>query len=434
MTLTATPEAGSTFSGWSGACTGGSCSVIMDTAKSVTATFTCPTPATPSNPSPSNGATGIPTNQTLGWAISSNAASYDVYFGTSTNPLFVGNVVSTSYVPSGLNPNTIYYWKIVARNGCGNSAQGPMWNFTTVVAVPLPPILSSPGKGDTGVPLSPILTWHTSNGTDTYHLMVSTDPDFSTTIVDEPALTSTSYTVTGPLPVETIFYWQVSATGGGGTSAWSEVWNFKTQPNYVPPFSDLKGISDPPNDNDGDGIDDSWEKANLSDISPQYKTLFVRPKKTSNILGSVYNYWEGFVNLFPDTRAGRYGFADIPAFTNAGIEILVIGKSCCSDPNNPGTCNYYDASKQQCHKYEPFDHFDYDPSSDPNHPSCDILEITYVEANADFPYCYNCIPNYQGHTFFSTSAKQWSWDTKGYTPSTQGPWGYKTPEDICYRP
>jgi Divergent InlB B-repeat domain len=41
VTLTATPSAGSTFSGWSGACTGkGSCSVTMTAAKSVKASFT----------------------------------------------------------------------------------------------------------------------------------------------------------------------------------------------------------------------------------------------------------------------------------------------------------------------------------------------------------------------------------------------------------
>ena len=40
-TLTATPSAGSTFGGWSGACTGtGQCVVTMDAAKAVTATFT----------------------------------------------------------------------------------------------------------------------------------------------------------------------------------------------------------------------------------------------------------------------------------------------------------------------------------------------------------------------------------------------------------
>ena len=41
VTLTATPESGSVFSGWSGACSGtGACNVTMSQARSVTATFT----------------------------------------------------------------------------------------------------------------------------------------------------------------------------------------------------------------------------------------------------------------------------------------------------------------------------------------------------------------------------------------------------------
>ena len=44
VTLTATPDSSSTFAGWSGACTGsGTCSVTMDAAKNVTATFTLKT-------------------------------------------------------------------------------------------------------------------------------------------------------------------------------------------------------------------------------------------------------------------------------------------------------------------------------------------------------------------------------------------------------
>jgi len=45
VTLTAAPAAGSTFAGWSGACTGtGTCAVTMSAARSVTATFNATTP------------------------------------------------------------------------------------------------------------------------------------------------------------------------------------------------------------------------------------------------------------------------------------------------------------------------------------------------------------------------------------------------------
>jgi hypothetical protein len=63
VTLTATPAAGSVFTGWSGDCTGtGGCTVTMDQARSVTATFdvapTTPPPPPPPPPPPVLGGPG----------------------------------------------------------------------------------------------------------------------------------------------------------------------------------------------------------------------------------------------------------------------------------------------------------------------------------------------------------------------------------------
>ena len=93
---------------------------------------TCPTPGVVSNPSPSDQATNVSTNPTFSWSGSSNADSYDVYFGTTSVPTtLVGSSTSTSLSRSGLNVNTTYYWQIVAKNSCGNSTSGPVWSFTT---------------------------------------------------------------------------------------------------------------------------------------------------------------------------------------------------------------------------------------------------------------------------------------------------------------
>jgi len=77
-----------------------------------------------------NGATGASTS--LCELDGANASSYDVYFGTSPNPSsYVTTTAGTTYSTSGLNNNTTYYWKIVARNACGDLTPGPVWSFTT---------------------------------------------------------------------------------------------------------------------------------------------------------------------------------------------------------------------------------------------------------------------------------------------------------------
>jgi hypothetical protein len=90
------------------------------------------TPSTPANPVPANGATGVATNVSLSWSASSNAATYNVAFGTSNPPPPVSSgLTSTTYKPaSTLAASTTYYWRVTAV-GPGGSTAGPVWSFTT---------------------------------------------------------------------------------------------------------------------------------------------------------------------------------------------------------------------------------------------------------------------------------------------------------------
>jgi hypothetical protein len=85
--------------------------------------------------SPANGATVISINPSLTWNQASGATSYDVYLSTSYPPALTTNTTSTSYTPSTLSPNTLYYWRIDAKNSYGTT-QGTTWSFTTQVIVP----------------------------------------------------------------------------------------------------------------------------------------------------------------------------------------------------------------------------------------------------------------------------------------------------------
>lgn len=96
-------------------------------------------PNEPSNPSPGNNSIGVDLNADLSWNCSDpngDPLNYDVYFGTTSPPPLVYTGQSgTTFLLGSLQPNTTYYWKIVAKDsptaGGSISVTGPIWDFTT---------------------------------------------------------------------------------------------------------------------------------------------------------------------------------------------------------------------------------------------------------------------------------------------------------------
>ena len=185
---------------------------------------TCPMPGMPSAPSPLDGATGVSTSPMLSWAATSNTDSYDVYFGTSTTPPLAGNVTSGSYPLSGLSPGTVYHWKLVAKNSCGNFTSGIVWSFTTLCPTPGTPSGPSPSDGATGVSTSPTLNWAATSNTDSYDVYfgTSTTPPFVGNTI------STSYPQTG-LSYNTTYYWKIVGRNSCGNSTSGVLWSFLSE-------------------------------------------------------------------------------------------------------------------------------------------------------------------------------------------------------------
>lgn len=69
----------------------------------------------------------------LTWTAVSGATSYDVYFGAGALPGTVtANVTTNSWTISpALAASTTYYWKVVAKNACGDAVGSSTWSFTT---------------------------------------------------------------------------------------------------------------------------------------------------------------------------------------------------------------------------------------------------------------------------------------------------------------
>jgi fibronectin type 3 domain-containing protein len=110
VTLTATPDAGSNFAGWSGACTGtGTCTLTMNVAKSVTATF----------------ALLVSHIVDLSWSPSAaqNIVGYNVYRGTAAggpyqriNPTLVA---SSQFTDSNVLNGATYHYVTTALDNAG---------------------------------------------------------------------------------------------------------------------------------------------------------------------------------------------------------------------------------------------------------------------------------------------------------------------------
>ena len=105
--------------------------VAASTTRSFTTGGAVTPPATPSNPSPASGATGVSPTTSLSWAAQAAGTTYNLALGTSNPPPPVTTGLTTStYSPSTLAQSTTYYWRVTAVNGAG-STTGPVWSFTT---------------------------------------------------------------------------------------------------------------------------------------------------------------------------------------------------------------------------------------------------------------------------------------------------------------
>jgi len=268
-----------------------------------------PPPETPNSPSPSTGASGVSVPAvTLSWTAS-GATTYDVNFGATNPPPQVAvGVTAASYPVSNLQRGVTYYWQVIAKNDRGLNA-GPVWSFTTLTPPPpSSPASPSPSTGATGVSATSVaLSWSATDAT-------SYDVRFGTT--NPPPQISTglampSY-VASNLQQNTIYYWQVVARNGSGSSVGS-VWSFTTTAG--PPSTPAS----PAPANNGTGISAtslslSWTATGATSYDLSFGTTNPPPIVTSGLTAATYlvsslqqstkYYWQVVARSTSGTTAG----------------------------------------------------------------------------------------------------------------------------------
>lgn len=135
VALTATRGKTSTFAGWSGACSGkGSCVVVMEAVKTVTATFV---PGRGAPAAPSHLAATVESSQTvrLTWRDNSiNEAAFRIEMRRGQEPfqpVATARANEVQALISNLKPGSRYVFRVRARNSAGSSGYSNQVAVTT---------------------------------------------------------------------------------------------------------------------------------------------------------------------------------------------------------------------------------------------------------------------------------------------------------------
>jgi len=100
-------------------------------------------PAQPCNPNPTNNKKNVSIDTDISWDGGDydpgDVVTYDVYFGTESNPPLIDTIgpfdwdkININYELAILDSNTTYYWRIVAQDVQGATSKSPIWSFTTI--------------------------------------------------------------------------------------------------------------------------------------------------------------------------------------------------------------------------------------------------------------------------------------------------------------
>ncbi len=190
-----------------------------------------PPPPVPTLAQPLNGATNQRDTVVLRWFYANLASSFRLQ--VSTDPTFSTGIildqsglVDTFKSITGLEGLSTYYWRVSASNAGGTSNFSTAYSFTT--GFPKSPNLFYPPNNTGEIPVDTILYWYSSEGAQSYRLMVARGLDFAqNTVIVDTVLTDTTYHISG-LNQNTFYFWRIRAINQYGSSGWSTIWRFKT--------------------------------------------------------------------------------------------------------------------------------------------------------------------------------------------------------------
>jgi len=165
---------------------------------------------------------------------SSDTITYTLLTGKSTTSLttvYTGK--NKTFNLTNVDSSSTIYWKLIAKDLYGYSTD-TTGSFVSPQPIPPPsvPILSSPLNNSTSLSQNQNFSWDKNiYNAVSYHLQISKDFTFASLIIDTTILSVfMPNSITISLTSSAKYYWRVNASNLSGTSSWSSVWSFTTEP------------------------------------------------------------------------------------------------------------------------------------------------------------------------------------------------------------
>lgn len=193
---------------------------------------------------PSNNASKQPHTIEFQWTRVEGALTYELQISKlpSFATIYTGRSGLTNNVViiKDLEPSTIYYWRVKAKNDEGESKWSPIFSFRTSPRPLDVPTLVSPQTDQQNIPTNALLVWSSVDGAKYYSVQVTKTFGFYSVDIEVNNIPDTFYVVQN-LENQTEYFWRVQAYNDSTTSPWSAIGRFTTLPQA--PNSKVKLLS-----------------------------------------------------------------------------------------------------------------------------------------------------------------------------------------------
>ena len=178
---------------------------------------------------PSDGDSLVALDAIFEWSKSDSANQYLIELAEDVNfnkvvidSLTADTTVNLSNV---INYSTEYFWRVKALNESNESDFTQAMFFKTLPQKPSIVILLSPENKSVLEISDPTFIWQLSERADNYLFQLSTDSLFNEINIDTLIFTN-ELVLNQNLDLDLNYYWRVKSSNSGGSSNWSDIWNF----------------------------------------------------------------------------------------------------------------------------------------------------------------------------------------------------------------